>query len=35
MQQMLQRKKGLDIIDGEELFHLLYNPYYQDWKSKR
>ena len=35
MQQMLQRKKGLDIIDGEELFHQLSNPYYQDWKSKR
>lgn len=35
MQEMIQRKKGLDIVDGEELFHLLSNPYYHDWTSKR
>lgn len=32
---MLQNKKGLDVIDADELFHLLSNQYYHEWKSKR
>lgn len=35
MQEFLERKKGLDVIDGEELFHQLYNPYFKDWKQKK
>jgi hypothetical protein len=23
------------LIDGEELFHLMYNPFYNDWKLKK
>lgn len=30
---MLQKKKGIDVIDGEELFHLLYNPNFNEWKA--
>ena len=29
---MLHKKKGFEILEGEELFHLLYNPYYNEWK---
>lgn len=32
---MLVKKQGLNILDGEELFHLLYNPYYTEWNSKK
>ena len=32
---MLERKKGFDILEGEDLFHKMYNPFYQDWKEKR
>ena len=32
---MTQKKKGFDVVDGEELFHMLHNPYYNDWKEKR
>jgi hypothetical protein len=32
---MLKRKKGLVVIDGEDLFHQLYNPYFTEWKEKR
>jgi hypothetical protein len=28
------KKKGFDVIDGKELFHLHYNPFYDDWKKK-
>lgn len=31
---MLLKKKGFDLIDGEDLFHLLYNPFYNEWKAK-
>jgi len=32
---MASRKKGFDVIDAEELYHQLYNPYYESWKSKK
>tara|TARA_B110000285_G_C14741450_1_gene430971 strand:+ start:366 stop:542 length:177 start_codon:yes stop_codon:yes gene_type:complete len=32
---MLQNKKGLDVMDADELFHLLTDQYYPEWKSKR
>jgi hypothetical protein len=32
---MLLKKKGFNVIDGEELYHLLYNPYYNEWKIKK
>jgi len=32
---MLLKKKGFDLIGGEELFHLLYNPFYNEWKTKK
>ena len=32
---MLDRKKGFDIIDSDELFHLMHNPHYTEWKEKR
>ena len=31
--EMLQKKKGIDVIEGEELFHLLYNPNFNEWKA--
>jgi hypothetical protein len=30
---MIQKKNGFDVLDGEELFHLLYNPFYNEWKA--
>ena len=33
--EFLKRKKGIDVPDGEELFHMLYNPHFNEWKSKR
>ena len=30
---MLQKKKGIDVIEGEELFNLLYNPNFNEWKA--
>lgn len=35
MNEILKRKKGFNILDGEEMFHMLYNKYYEEWKSKR
>ena len=35
IQKMLERKKGFDVIESDELFQLLYNPHYQEWKAKR
>lgn len=35
LQQMLQRKKGFDIMDGVELFQLLHSPNFNEWKAKR
>ena len=35
VQKMLQRKKGFDVIESEELFQQLYNPYFKEWKLKR
>ena len=35
VQKMLDRKKGFDILDSDELYHLIYNPYYAEWKEKR
>ena len=35
IQKMLDRKKGFDIIDSEELYHLMHNQYYAEWKEKR
>ena len=32
---MLSRKKGFEVIDAEELFHQMYNPYYESWKLKK
>ena len=32
---MLAKKQGLAIVDGEELFHMLYNPYYTEWNAKK
>ena len=32
---MLLLKKGFDVIEGEELYHLIYNPFYNDWKIKK
>ena len=28
-------KKGLDVVDADELFHQLYNPLYEAWKLKK
>jgi hypothetical protein len=33
MQEIIQKKNGFDVLDGEELFHLLYNPFYNEWKA--
>ena len=30
IQKMLERKKGFDVIESEELFQLLYNPHYPE-----
>lgn len=35
VQDFLNRKKGLDVPDGEELFHKLYNPFYTEWLMRR
>lgn len=35
IQKMLERKKGFDVIESEELFQLLYNPHHQEWKAAR
>ena len=32
---MASRKKGFDVIDAEELYHQLYNPYFESWKLKK
>jgi hypothetical protein len=32
---MLSRKKGFEVIDAEELFHQMHNPYYENWKIKK
>lgn len=32
---MLERKKGFDVIDAEELFHQMHNPYFDQWKLKK
>ena len=35
IQKMLDRRKGFDIIESEELYHMMHNPYYNEWKEKR
>jgi hypothetical protein len=35
IQSMMSRKKGFDIIDAEELYHMMYNPYFESWKQKK
>ena len=32
---MASRKKGFDVIDAEELFHQMHNPFFDSWKSKK
>jgi hypothetical protein len=35
VQEFLNRRKGLEICDGEELYHKLYNPFYTEWLMRR
>jgi len=34
-QLLLAKHQGLEITEGEDLFHLLYNPHYTQWRQKR
>ena len=35
IKQMLSRKKGFYVVCGEELFHQMYNPFYEHWMVKK
>jgi hypothetical protein len=29
------KRKCIEVMDAEELFHLMYNPYFDQWRSKK
>ena len=31
----IAKRKGFDVVDAEDLFHIMFNPYYESWKSKK
>lgn len=31
---MVKNNKGFNIMDADELFQFLYNPFYAEWKEK-
>lgn len=33
--QKAPKRKCIEVIDAEELFHQMYNPYFDQWKSKK